>query len=361
VTALAVSSFRNLQQTELTPVGGVNVICGENGQGKTNLIEAIWLFTGARSFRGAREAEFVPLGGEQSLIDLGFSAFSREQEMRLLYGKRKAAFLNGVESSSVSSLAGNFTAVVFSPTHLSLVKGGPSERRRALDTMIAQMKPRYSRVLAEYQRQLLQRNTLLKDSLIAPQLLDTLDVWDQSLAKTGTLIARTRQSCLARLAPLAAQIYDGIAGGRESLAMQYEATGAASGELSEDAMLTLLRQSRAEDRKTGTTAIGPHRDDFSIKLSGLSARTFGSQGQQRSAVLALKLGECALIEQVTGEAPVVLLDDVMSELDERRRDYLLHHLEERQIFLTCCDPRQVEGAQAVYEVEKGMVKSINIR
>jgi len=346
-------AFRNLHGVSLAPCAGVNVICGENGHGKTNLLEAIWLFTGARSFRGAKETELLPIGEASAELNLRFFAYRREMEMRLRCGAGSGVLINGVEEESLGAAAGNFLAVVFSPVHLTLVKGGPAERRRALDTVIAQLKPRYRRVALEYDRLLRQRNTLLKDAQLSSALIDTLDVWDDALARTGALLTRTRQTYLARLAPFAREIYDGIAGKREALAMEYEASCALDGEISEAAMREKLRRARADDLRTGMTSIGPQRDDFTISLSGLSARAYGSQGQQRSAVLAFKLGECALMEEVAEETPVVLLDDVMSELDEHRRDYLLHHLQDRQIFLTCCDPNQVASAEAIFSVENG--------
>jgi len=358
LTGFSCENYRNLKNVNISPVPTVNVICGENGQGKTNMVEAMWMFTGARSFRGAKENELVPLNGEQADLSITFNGFGRSQEMRLLYGKRKAAFLNGVEATSASAFSGSVCAIVFSPAHLSLVKGGPDERRRALDTVICQIKPRYQQVLNQYKHQLLQRNTLLKDAMLSSHLIDTLDIWDMGLAKTGALISKTRATYLQKLDPMAKDIYDGISGKREELQLKYEATAAVDGEISEEAMLSLLKENRNNDLRTGSTSIGPHRDDFDISLSGLSARSFGSQGQQRSAVLAFKLGECALMEEVTGETPIVLLDDVMSELDERRRDYLLHHLKDRQIFITCCDPHQIEGADAVFIADNGIITAM---
>ncbi len=353
VDEISVRAFRNLHNVALAPCAGVNVICGENGHGKTNLLEALWLFTGARSFRGAKENELLPVGEEFSELTLRFFAYRREMELRRRYGAKSAVFLNGVEEESASAAAGSFLAVVFSPAHLTLVKGGPAERRRALDTVIAQLKPRYRRVALEYDRLLRQRNQLLKDVQLSPALLDTLEVWDDALAKTGALLTRTRQTYLEKLAPFANDIYDGIAGGREALSLSYEASCALDGEISESAMREKLRRARQDDLRTGITSVGPQRDDFAIALSGLAARSYGSQGQQRSIVLAFKLAECALMEEVSSETPVVLLDDVMSELDEHRRDYLLHHLRDRQIFLTCCDPNQIAGAEAIFEVENG--------
>ena len=355
---LDIFAFRNIKNAEISPVPGVNVICGENGQGKTNLLEALWLFTGSRSFRGAKESELVPIGGEFAKISLSFYAFCRDMQCEIRYGRVRGASLNGVDEKSAAALSGNLFAVVFSPTHLSLVKGAPAERRQALDTMIEQLKPRYKQVLGEYGRLLQQRNTLLRDAQLSPALIDTLDVWDASIAKIGALVTRTRKSYLERIAPIAGELYAGISGGREVLELSYEASAEIGGNITEEEFLALLRQNRNEDMRTGITSVGPQRDDFSFFLDGVSAKAYASQGQQRSAVLALKLAECTLIEQVSGEAPLVLLDDVMSELDANRRDYLLHHLENRQIFITCCDPHQIESAEAIWEVSNGNVRQV---
>ncbi len=351
VDEIKVRAFRNIRDARVAPCPGVNVICGENGHGKTNLLEGIWLFTGSRSFRGSKEKELLPLGEDLAELSLSFFAYRRETEMRLRYGENAGLTVNGIEEEGKGS--GYFMAVIFSPTHLSLVKGGPEERRRALDTVITQLKPRYRKVALEYNRLLHQRNTLLRDAQLSPALLDTLDVWDDALAKTGALLTLTRQTFLDRLSPFSDRIYEGIAGGRESLSLSYEASCALDGEISQASMKEKLRRARSDDLRTGTTSVGPQRDDFQILLSGLSARSFGSQGQQRSVVLAFKLAECALMEEVSGETPVVLLDDVMSELDENRRDYLLHHLRDRQIFITCCDPNQIASAEAIFTVKEG--------
>ena len=359
VASADISSFRNLRDVSLDFDPQVNVICGENGQGKTNLLEAIWLFTGAKSFRGAKDAEMIPLGNDKACIEASFFSEGRMQNARISLGKKKEARLNEVSLESTSDLAGHFGAVVFSPAHLTLVKGGPAERRRALDSVIIQLKPRYQQVLTQYHRLLLQRNTLLKDVSFSSQLLSTLDVWDISTAKAAALITKTRKSYLQKLSPIASEIYLGISQNRESLSLCYQASGERDGEISEESMLSALRESRTLDLRTGTTNVGPHRDDFAIDLSNLPARAYGSQGQQRSAVLAIKLAESALMEQLMGEAPVILLDDVMSELDEGRRNYLLHHLENRQIILTCCDPNQIRGAASVFLAENGKIRKEN--
>lgn len=356
VTGFFVERMRNLHDVEISPAEGVNVVCGENAQGKTNLLEAIWLFTGARSFRGAKEAELIPVGESWARMSMKYSGLGRENSAAFCIGEKKSVLFNGVSLEAPQALAGRFCAVVFSPAHLSLVKGAPGERRRALDTVIGQIKPRYLTVLSEYNRLLQQRNTLLRDIAAAPALLDTLEVWDAALAERGSKIARTRRSFIERLQPVAQQFYDGIARGKECLQFSYSSCWGEDD--APQALLQSLKDSLADDLRTRTTSMGPHRDDLAIEIDTLPARAFASQGQQRSAVLAFKLGECALIEQVTGEVPVVLLDDVMSELDENRRNFLLHRLIGRQIFITCCDLQQIGGAGATFRVSAGAVETM---
>ena len=355
VIRLSIKQFRNLSDIICEPSEGVNVIYGENGHGKTNLLEAIWLFTGGRSFRNATLSEMIPIGQDRISIEMTFSDFNRQNVVNINLGTKKEIFYNSVPIDSLSALSGSFCCVVFSPVHLNLIKGGPSERRKALDAVIGQIKPRYLTILQEYQKLLLQRNALLKDIPMSPSLIDTLDIWDLSLVKMAALIIKTRKSFLSRLLPLSQEIYNGISSGREKLYFSYDATAEIDGDSSEETLLSLLKQRRAEDIKNGLTSVGPHRDDIIVDINGISARAFGSQGQQRSAVLALKLGECALIEQVTGQSPVVLLDDVMSELDGMRRDFLLHRLNDRQIFITCCDSKQVVDVNAAFRIEEGKV------
>lgn len=353
VQSLDIGAYRNLKGISCSPCAGVNVIYGENGQGKTNLIEAIWLFSGVKSFRGASMNEIIPLGEKNASFSMRFSDEIRDNEIKLSYGEKKQILFNAVEESSLLALAGAFCCIVFSPADLSLIKGSPAERRKSLDIVIGQLKPRYLQVLSEYQKQLLQRNTLLKDITFSPSLIETLEIWDMSLAKTGALITKTRQSFVNRLIPLAVEFYSGISSNRESLALSYFSSSETDGESSYETLLELLKKNRAEDIKNGFTSTGPHRDDLLIDINNISAKAYGSQGQQRSAVLSLKLGECSLIEQVIDQRPVVLLDDVMSELDDKRRDFLLHRLVDRQIFITCCDPRQVEGIDALFEIKDG--------
>lgn len=347
VNRLQLANYRNLSPIVLEPGPRVNVIWGENAQGKTNLLEAIWLFTGGKSFRGSRDSELVAFGESESSLIMDFNAQDRDQQASLSIRSHRSASLNGISLNSASQLAGRFCGIVFSPAHLTLVKGGPEERRRFLDAAYCQLRPGYLKSLAEYNRALAQRNTLLKNLRSCRDTSGTgelLDVWDQRLAQSGCRLIQARLRYISKLGPAAAEIYRGLSGGREELVLDYQSIlPEPVGEempASQIASLlyTAIRDARDADLAAGFTTIGPHREDMKVSIAGLSARMFGSQGQQRSAVLALKMAEATLLREVTGEQPVALLDDVMSELDQSRQDYILNHIGDWQVFVTCCDP-----------------------
>lgn len=346
INSVKLNNFRNISSMELHATDGVNVIYGENAQGKTNILEAIWLFTGCKSFRGSKDAEFIKFNEEISKINLDFSDNVRNKKSEIIIGnKKKNVSLNGVSLRSSSELIGSFYAVIFSPSHLSLIKDGPSGRRRFLDTALCQLKPSYAEHLAGYRRALLQRNALLKDLHLSPQLYDILDSWDDQLARYSASVILERLKYIEILSQYSKQIYAGISENKESFSVTYSRNDITDINISVNNLYNLEREriknARKEDVLYKTTTIGPHRDDLDILINNVSARSFGSQGQQRSCALALKLGESEIIKKITGETPVALLDDVMSELDEKRQDYVLNHINDRQVFLTCCDPSQV--------------------
>jgi DNA replication and repair protein RecF len=360
---MTAESFRNFAAIDFKPAETVNIVYGDNAQGKTNLLEAIWLFTGAKSFRGAKDSELIKFGSGYSRLELGFFAERRSQTMNLrMSEKGKDALLNEVKQERVSSLAGIFCVVVFSPDHLTLVKAGPEHRRKMVDASLSQAYPKYASVLDYYSKTLLQRNRLLKDASEHVELLGMLDAWDQNLIEYGAYLSRMRDRYTRRLAELAGEIYGGISMAKEQLHCTYLPSfgGDTDGFTKDDyktAMATAVKKSRAEDLRLGSTQIGPHRDDIEILVNGVSARSFGSQGQQRSCVLALKLAECKILEDSAGEPPVILLDDVMSELDESRRLFLLNQLDGRQVFITCCDRSSFEGLSGgkIFKIEAGEI------
>ncbi len=362
VKELSFDGFRNLHPGRWNPDGGVNILYGDNAQGKTNLLEACWLFTGGRSFRGAKDAELVQFGADSARLALCFDAGRREQEATITIRQRRSVTLNGVTLPSASKLAGTFCGVVFSPAHLSLIKDGPEGRRRFIDGAYCQLKPAYVGALTEYQKALTQRNAFLKQckdlGTLGTEPMEMLDLWDHTLAAAGARLTQARRHYVRRLEPIAAGIYHGLSSGREVMTIGWD-TPITAESLPEMAAqwLDALRQARRADLAVGFSTVGPHREDLIVTIQGQAAKAYGSQGQQRSAVLALKLAEATLLEEVTGEKPVAFLDDVMSELDTSRQDYILNHIEGWQVFITCCEPSTAlrNTAAKVFNVKQGVI------
>ena len=343
LTALELENYRNIVHAELIPGPELTVICGNNGQGKTNLLEAVWLLTGGKSFRGGKDAELVRRGEAFAVLEARTAEDSgKENAVRLTIGAPGAertgryAVRNGAPPKRASSLAGSFPAVVFDPGHLSLVKGPPDGRRRFLDAALCQLYPGYLTVYRRYIRVLQQKNSLLRRSPAQAERplrekLDLLEVLNLELAPCGEEIQARRRGYLEVLAPMAAENYRALSRGAERLDIAYE------GQFEPGGLAGLLAARRDEELRGGQSLCGPHREDLAFALDGQPARSFASQGQQRSVVLSLKMAEADASARITGERPVLLLDDVLSELDEGRRAYLLTRMRERQTFVTSCD------------------------
>lgn len=359
VRELTFDGFRNLHPGLWTPDEGVNILYGDNAQGKTNLLEACWLFTGARSFRGAKDAEMIRFGADGAKLAMNFEAGGRQQEATIAIRQRRSVTLNGVPLPSASKLAGTFCGVVFSPTHLSLIKDGPDGRRRFVDAAYCQLKPAYIGALSEFQKALTQRNAFLKQGKETGMTdSDLLDLWDHTLAAASARLTLARRHYVRRLLPIAVGIYDGLSSGREPFEVTWE-TPVTAESLPEIAAqwMEAFRGARRADTAAGFSTVGPHREDLSVSIAGQSARSYGSQGQQRSAVLALKLAEATLLQEVTGEKPVAFLDDVMSELDTSRQDYILNRIDGWQVFITCCEPSTAlrNTAAKVFYIKQGVI------
>jgi len=359
--AMALKGFRNIEEAVIIPSEGVNVIFGQNAQGKTNLLEAIWLLSGNRSFRGARESQMVRFGERVFHIEARFSNKERQQKISYLGGEKKKITLNGVELKSSSSLQGEFFAVVFTPEDLSLIKEGPEQRRDFLDVAISGVKPVYGKYISQYYNILEQPNALLREISFSGRGKELLSLWDEQLAKAGTAISILRSDYLKKLGEVSRDIYDGFSGRKEEFSLSYRSGVFGERELtvySDELIaeyLSALSASVEQDIKMKFTGKGIHRDDMELLIGGISAKSYGSQGQQRSGAVALKLGEAAILRQVTGEDPIILLDDVMSELDESRQDYILNRVKDFQVFVTCCDPGNFSKLQKgkVFETKSG--------
>ncbi len=364
---LLLENFRNIEALSFSPGEGVNVVWGDNAQGKTNLVEALWLFTGAKSFRRPREQELLRFGTERAMLRASFFSEGRDQSAEIAFSPARSMKKNGIEIRSPADYAGTCGGVVFSPEQMNFFRDGPKERRRLIDTSLCQISPKYLATLADYKKVIEQRNSLLKDARLHAQLLELLEVYDEQLARLGAVLTRTRVRYAKSLGEKARAVYEGISGGREAFSARYMSTilpegGAADPETGTDTWADLLRErlraDRAFDLEHGATSRGPHRDDLLVALDGKPAAAFGSQGQQRSCILSLKLAEARLLGEKMGEPPLILLDDVMSELDSSRREYILNSIGGSQIFLTCCDPGLFAGLAGgrAFSMREGALK-----
>ena len=351
--------FRNLQPLSFEPGGHLTVVCGRNGQGKTNLLEAIWLLTGAKSFRGAKDAELIGRGQPFAVLQGQARSAGRENVICLTVGAAgsqrpgRAAKLTGVDVGRASGLAGEFTAVVFEPGHLGLVKGSPAQRRRFLDAALCQLYPGYLAALRRYLRLVAQKNALLKNWNRTPGAGDMLEVYNAQLAQAGEEVGGRRAGYMQKLAAFAVANYEDISRGSERLQLEYKPSYGDAG------LLAALNSLRSAELRAGCCLAGPHREDFEVLLGGQPARSFASQGQQRSAVLSLKLAEAAQAQAVTGEHPVMLLDDVLSELDAGRQQYLLTRMEGKQTFVTACETAAFLKTDGVlYQMDAGVLQKL---
>ena len=330
----------------------MNIFCGENAQGKTNLIEAMWLCSGCKSFRGTRDKDFIGFDSDKADIRLHFQDRRREQEIAFTVSREnvrdKRVLLNGVKLPLLSRLFGNLQCVIFTPEDLELSKGSPENRRVFLDLCVSQIKPRYVPVMNKYNTLLSQRNALLKEIALGRADESSLEIWDEQLAKAGSYMSVLRNTYVKKLDLFTDKMYSALSRGRERLSLHYNSTVFTEldgrldykGEMAQE-YRTKLKKSAREDIKLGFTQLGPHRDDVLTRINGLNSRDFGSQGQQRSVALVMKLSQAQILREETGEAPVILLDDVLSELDSARQDFVLNEIDDMQLFVTCCDPAAV--------------------
>jgi DNA replication and repair protein RecF len=332
VARVWLSDFRNYTSAELAPAPGITAIVGSNGEGKTNLLEAIGYLATLSSFRGAPGEALVRSGCDTAVIRAEVEAEGRtsllEAELRAV--GRDRVQVNRQPLKRARDLLGTIRVTVFSPDDLELVKGGPAERRRLLDDTLVACSPRHDATRSDLDRILRQRTTLLRQSSgrLTPEVEATLDVWDAKLTEVGERLAEAREALVARLEPVVAKAYDDVASTAANVTLRYEAPWRADG------LAAALAGARPDDLRRGVSTVGPHRDELALTIDGLPARTHASQGEQRSLALALRLGAHAVVTDETGTPPVLLLDDVFSELDADRSHALLAHLPPGQALLT---------------------------
>ena len=352
VKALELERFRNYVrfQTEFHP--RVNLIYGENAQGKTNLLEAIAYLSSARSHRARYDREMIRLDGEDALIRGAVESRGREflLEARLARGRRRQLSSNGVRLKTAGELSGILNTVLFCPEDLYLIREGGAARRRFLDSAICQLRPRYEQALSEYNRLYDHKVRILRDWQENLSLLSTLDDFNLRMAQTGALIVHYRAHFIRRLQESAPAIHRDFSGGKEELSLRYETVSTVTDPLAgaKTILPQLLEHQQAHrqaELDSRQCLSGPHKDDLAVEIDGNPAKTYGSQGQTRTAALSLKLAQREIFFQETGEWPVLLLDDVLSELDHRRQAFVLNRIQGGQVFISCCEEEKLEGLE----------------
>lgn len=368
LSSLTLRHFRNYLELNLSCGPRLNVLVGPNAQGKTNLLEAIFLLSTGKSPRVQLERELIMWGEQEAVIEGTVTGGGGPVTLRveLAREKRKRAWVNGNEVTRRSDFMGFFTTVFFTPDDLQMVKGAPAQRRRYLDLAMAQVDPTYRRYLFAYQRAMMERNSLLKNTPPLSGKEEEWEVWTGQMVMAGVHLVKKRMEAVGRLSLYASAVQQRISGGAEELSLVYVSSFLPKGILVEDpvrieaAFWEKLRAIRQEEFRRGTSLAGPHRDDLFLAINGQDLRLYGSQGQQRTAALALKLAELEFMRESAGEYPVLLLDDVLSELDaDRRRDLLDLVRQEVQIFVTGTDLADFPPAQlregAIFTVREGQV------
>ncbi len=361
---LYLRQFRNYEELTLSFDPGVNLIVGSNAQGKTNLLEAISFLGSGKSFRALKAAEMIDFGQDFAELSGSFRSQDRDQSIRwlLFSGSRpRQLFVNGAKKKAASALTGLLPTVLFCPEDLMILRSGASQRRRLGDQILCQLRPNYDAALTEYHRLLDQKSRILKDHFENPALLELLPDYNLRLAQVGALLISYRARFYEGLGKAAAVYHGQFSGGAEEFSLQYKTVSNVADPFAPIPQLTgtLLdhqeRHRRAE-LETGQCLSGPHKDDFTVSLSGIDLKSYGSQGQTRTAAISLKLAQRELSRKEFGAEPLLLLDDVLSELDQGRQDFVLNQIKTGQVFITCCEPGRFTKLGKTIEIKKGQLK-----
>ncbi len=363
IQTLLLRSFRNYEQAQLEFDPGVNLIVGANAQGKTNLLEAISYLGSGKSFRAQTSGELVRFGAD--FAELQGTVFSQEREQTLRFllfaaARPRQMFRNGVKKRTMEDLSGVLPTVLFCPEDLMVLKAGAAQRRRFGDSVLCQLRPNYDAALTEYNRILEQKKRILKDHFENPALLDILPEYNTRLCQVGALLISYRARFYKGLGEAAAQYHSPFSAGEERFGLEYKTVSSVADpfapvdRLTQDLQEHLQRHYRAE-LETAQCLTGPHKDDFTVTLSGVDLKIYGSQGQTRTAAISLKLAQRELMRRELGEEPVLLLDDVLSELDAGRQDFVLNQISTGQVFITCCEPGRFTRLGKTIEIQKGQV------
>ena len=351
IEKIKLQNFRNYEQLDLDLNQNLNIIYGNNAQGKTNILEAIFLCSFGKSFRTAKEKEMIKFNENNAIVEISYQKKDRDGKIKIIIAEKKQIFLNGIKIKKLSELLGNINIVIFTPDDINILKDGPAARRRFLDMMIGQLRPNYVYNLNLYLKTIEQRNNYLRQIREENKSEEMLEIWDEKLAEYGEIVFNYRNTFIKKIIEKINQIHNEITENKEELKIEY-----ISNCNSKENYLKLLKERRKLDIIKGFTTKGIHRDDFMIYINNKEVGVYGSQGQNRTVVLSLKLAELNVIYDEIGEYPILLLDDFMSELDLERRKNFLNNIKNTQVILTGTEKIDLPNLEYnLYNVKKGEI------
>ena len=352
IKEISLENFRNYEKQNIILNPDINIIYGNNAQGKTNIIEAIFLCSYGKSFRAKKDSDLIKFGKERAKVEVLYEKIDREGKITVNIDNKKLFYINDINQKKISDIIGKINIVTFTPDDIEIIKDGPQRRRKFLDMMISSLKPNYIHLLNTYNKALEQRNNYLRQIKIENKSINMLDIWDETLSEYSYKIFEYRKYFIDKFSEKLEVFHNLITkSGKEEIKIKYISNGR-----DRESYLENLRKSRQVDIKRGFTATGIHRDDFMIYINNRPVAIFGSQGQQRTAVLTLKLCELQIVKDELNENPILLLDDFMSELDNQRRKSFLENIEGNQVIITCTDKIELNRKASNFFVEKGVCK-----
>lgn len=351
IKKIKIKNFRNYESEEINLEKNINIFYGQNAQGKTNIIESIFLCSLGKSFRTNKDKEMIKLNEQNAVVEVEYEKSDRDGKIKIEIGNKKNIYLNGIKIKKLSELLGNLNIVIFTPDDINILKGGPQNRRRFLDIMISQLRPNYMHILNLYIKTMEQRNNYLRQIKEEHKDENLLEIWDEKLAEYAIKIYEYRKEFIEKIIKKLDIIHKNITNGEEQIELEYVTECD-----SKEKYLKLLKERRKLDIIKGFTTKGVHRDDFMIYINKKDIKIFGSQGQNRTAMLSLKLAELQVIYDEIGEYPILLLDDFMSELDKTRRKNFLENIEGTQVIITGTEKLDIENLEYLeYNVSNGKV------
>lgn len=351
INRIKLKNFRNYEEQEIELEPNINIFYGDNAQGKTNIIESIFLCAIGKSFRTSKDKELIKFDKDYTSVNIEFEKSDRSGKIKIDIGNKKEIYVNGIKIKKLSELLGNLNIVIFTPDDIQILKEGPQKRRRFLDIMIGQLRPNYIHYLNLYNKTLEQRNNYLKQIRLENKSEDMLEIWNEKLAEYGEKIFNYRNEFIEKIKNKIEDIHNDITSNNEKIKIEYESNCS-----NKEEYIKLLKERTKLDIIKGFTTKGVHRDDFVIYINNEPVNIYGSQGQNRTVILSLKIAELQVIYDEIGEYPILLLDDFMSELDEKRRNNFIDNIKNTQVIITCTEKiKNINTEHKIFNVKKGEI------